>query len=86
MFDTKFLDEMAARIGEAVRASPAKDLEKNVRAVLGTLFTKLDLVTRQEFEVQAQVLLRTRERLEQLEQRLQALESGAKPGDPQAGA
>ena len=74
MFDTKFLDELAARIGDAVRASPAKDLEKNVRALLGTLFTRLDLVTREEFEVQAQVLLRTREKLEQLEARLQALE------------
>jgi hypothetical protein len=79
MFDTKFLDEMAARIGEAVRASPAKDLEKNVRAMLGTLFTKLDLVTRDEFEVQAQVLLRTREKLEQLEQRLKALEPPTEP-------
>jgi BMFP domain-containing protein YqiC len=70
---------MAARIGEAVRASPAKDLEKNVRAMLGTLFTKLDLVTRDEFEVQAQVLLRTREKLEQLEQRLKALEPPTEP-------
>ena len=41
MFDTKFLDELAARIGDAVRASPAKDLEKNVRALLGTLFNKI---------------------------------------------
>lgn len=75
MLDTKFLDDLAARVGEAVRASPAKDLERNVRAVLGTLFNKLDLVTREEFEVQAQVLLRTRERMEELERRVQSLEN-----------
>jgi BMFP domain-containing protein YqiC len=79
MFDTKFLDEMAARISEAVKSSPAKDLEKNVRALLASLFSRLDLVTREEFEVQAQVLLRTREKLEQLEQRLSALEEPPAP-------
>jgi hypothetical protein len=77
MFDTKFLDELAERIGEAVRASPAKDLEKNIRALLGTLFTRLDLVTREQFEVQAQILLRTREKLEQLEARLDALDKSS---------
>jgi BMFP domain-containing protein YqiC len=79
MFDTKFLDEMAARISEAVKSSPAKDLEKNVRALLASLFSRLDLVTREEFEVQALVLLRTREKLEQLEHRLSALEEPPAP-------
>ena len=79
MFDTKFLDELAERIGEAVRASPAKDLEKNIRALLGALFTRLDLVTREQFEVQAQILLRTREKLEQLEARLDALDKSSPP-------
>jgi ubiquinone biosynthesis accessory factor UbiK len=78
MFDTKILDELAQRIGEAVRASPAKDVEKNLRALLGSLFVKLDLVTRDEFEVQAQVLLRTREKLEQLEARVAALDGSSK--------
>jgi BMFP domain-containing protein YqiC len=77
MLTSKFLDDLATRIGDAIRASPAKDIEKNVRAALGSVFNKLDLVTRDEFEVQAQLLLRTRERLTQLEEKLRALEAAA---------
>jgi len=75
MLGAKFLDELAGRIGDVIRASPAKDLEKNVRTLLGSVFTRLDLVTRDEFEVQAQLLLRTREKLERLEQQIAALAS-----------
>ena len=85
MLNSKFLDDLADRIGEAIRSSPAKDIEKNVRAALGTVFTRLDLVTRDEFEVQAQLLLRTRERLEALEEKLRAYEA-AVGGQPAAGA
>lgn len=92
MASNKFLDELAAKIGEAIRSNPAKDLEKNVRAGLGSMFSKLDLVTRDEFEVQAQLLLRTRERLEALEEKLRAMEQeraattggAATPGGPGA--
>ncbi len=73
MLSAKFLDELAGRIGDVIRASPAKDLERNVRTLLGSVFTRLDLVTRDEFEVQAQLLLRTREKLERLEQQIAAL-------------
>jgi BMFP domain-containing protein YqiC len=54
--------------------SPAADLEKNLRALLASFFARLDLVTREEFDVQRQVLLRTREKLERLESQVAALE------------
>ena len=79
MLNTKFLDELAARIGQAVQNSPAKDIEKNVKAMLQGGLSRLDLVPRAEFDVQAQVLLKTREKLEALEQRLAELEARFPP-------
>jgi BMFP domain-containing protein YqiC len=73
-FNTHALDELAARIGKAIEASPAKDLEKNVKALLQGGLTRLDLVTRAEFDTQAKVLLRTREKVERLEARLAEIE------------
>jgi BMFP domain-containing protein YqiC len=73
------LNDLQSKVSEALRNSPAKDLEKNVRSLMNQGFTKLDLVTREEFDVQANVLARTRERLEALEARLAALEGGGKP-------
>ena len=70
MFDSKFLDEINARIAEIIAASPAKDIEKNMKAMMMTMFTKLDLVTREEFDIQVRVLQRTREKLDALEARL----------------
>jgi BMFP domain-containing protein YqiC len=74
--NTKALDDLAARIGKAIESSPAKDIEKNVKALLQGGLGRLDLVTREEFDTQAQVLLRTREKVERLEQRLAELEAG----------
>ena len=71
----KTLDEWAARIGKAIEGSPAKDIEKNVKAMLQGGLMRLDLVTRQEYETQAQVLLKTREKLERLELRVAELEA-----------
>lgn len=76
-FNSKTLDDLAARIGRAFEASPAKDFEKNVKAMLQSGLMRLDLVTRQEFDTQAQVLLKTREKLEKLEVRVAELERGA---------
>lgn len=84
MLKHKIIEEFTARISEVLAASPAKDLEKNLKATLAALFAKLDLVTREEFEVQAQVLARTREQLGALESRLAKLEQA--PSDPSAGA
>ena len=77
------LDELAARIGQAFQNSPAKDLEKNVKALLSGGLARLDLVTRQEFDIQREVLQRTREKVEALETRVAELETraaGVKPG------
>jgi BMFP domain-containing protein YqiC len=75
--NTQAFDELAARIGKAIENSPAKDIEKNVKALLQSGLMRLDLVTRQEFDTQAQVLLRTREKVERLEERLAELEGRA---------
>ncbi|MBI3147835.1 MAG: accessory factor UbiK family protein [Betaproteobacteria bacterium] len=79
MLDPKIIEEIGSKIEAVVKNSPMADLEKNARMVASGFFSKLDLVSRDEFEVQAQVLLRTRERLEQLEARVAALEGQAKP-------
>ncbi len=73
------LDELAARIGKAIEASPARDIERNVRALLASGLARLDVVTRQEFDVQAEVLARTREKLERLEARVAELEARFPP-------
>ena len=73
MLNPRSFEELAAKIGQAIENSPAKDIEKNVKAMLASGFARLDLVPRAEFDVQAQVLLRTREKLEALEKRLEAL-------------
>ena len=83
MFDPKFFEEINARIAEVIAASPAKDIEKNVKAMLAAMFTRLDLVTREEFDVQTQVLQRTREKLDAIEARLAQMDQtagGAGPG------
>ncbi|MFM7670194.1 MAG: accessory factor UbiK family protein [Betaproteobacteria bacterium] len=73
-----FLDELQHRIREVLQHSPAKDLEANLRAMLQQGFAKLDLLTREEFELQAEVLARTRAKLEALEKRVAELETGRK--------
>ncbi len=79
MATSRFLDELQARLSEVLAASPARDLEKNLRAVLTAGFARLDLVTREEFDVQAKVLARTRERLADLERRLAEIEGRSTP-------
>ncbi|HET9750764.1 MAG TPA: accessory factor UbiK family protein [Casimicrobiaceae bacterium] len=75
MLNSKTLDELAARIGKAFEASPAKDIEKNVKALLQSGLSRLDLVTREEFDVQVEVLRKTREKVERLEARVAELEA-----------
>ncbi len=69
-----FFDELGQKISETIANSPAKDIEKNIKSLLGSAFTKMDLVTREEFETQQQVLLKTREQLAILEQKMIELE------------
>lgn len=75
MINAQSLDDLAKRIGRAIEASPAKDLEKNVKALLASGLAKLDVVPRAEFDVQAKVLARTREKLDELERKVAELES-----------
>ena len=61
--------------GEVIRNSPAKDIEKNLRAMMNQGFQRMDLVTREEFDIQSKVLAKTREKLEALEAKVAALEN-----------
>lgn len=74
MQNQKLLDEINERVRAVLAQGPAADIEKNMRAMLTALFSRLDLVTREEFDVQRQVLIRTREKLAQLEAKLAELE------------
>lgn len=75
MNKANFLDELQAKIQQAIDSSPVKDVEKNVKAMLSQGFSKLDLVTREEFDIHLQVLAKTRARLETLEARVAELEA-----------
>jgi BMFP domain-containing protein YqiC len=70
-----FFNDLQNKINHAIQNSPAKDIEKNVKSMMTQGFAKLDLVTREEFDIQAQVLAKTRSRLELLETRLAELEA-----------
>lgn len=67
-------NDMQSKVEDAIRQSPAKDLEKNVRSLMTQGFQKMDLVTREEFDLQTQVLAKTRAKLEELEAKVSALE------------
>jgi BMFP domain-containing protein YqiC len=78
--ETRFIEELNKKISELVAATPAKDIEKNMRALLSSVFSRLDLVTREEFDVQARLLARAREQLDALESKVAELEARtAKP-------
>ena len=79
--DTKFLDELNKKIRDLLAASPAKDIEKNLRALMSSAFTRLDLVTREEFDVQQEVLARTRTKLDEMQARITELEKLVAPPD-----
>lgn len=73
----KLLDEINEKLKSVLAQSPAADLERNLRAMLGAAFARLDLVSREEFDIQREVLARTRARLAELEKQVAALESVA---------
>jgi BMFP domain-containing protein YqiC len=70
MRNQDLFEQIQRRIAEVLAQSPARDVEANLKAMMAGLFSRLDLVTREEFDVQREVLLRTREKLDQLEARL----------------
>ncbi len=71
----QFFDDLQNKINQILETSPAKDIEKNVRALLTQGLSKLDMVTREDFDAQALQLARIRERLDVLEKRLEELEA-----------
>ncbi len=73
----KLLDEINDKLKAVMAQSPAADLERNLRAMLGAAFARLDLVSREEFDIQREVLARTRARLAELEKQVAALESAS---------
>ena len=74
--NTKLIDDLHARVVGFLQQTPANEIGQNLKAALSASFTRLDLVTREEFDIQAQVLARTREKLAALEARIAALEGG----------
>ena len=73
--NSAFIDDIARRLSDLLAHTPVADFEKNARALLTSLFAKANLVTREEFDTQVNVLARTREKLAELESKLADLES-----------
>jgi BMFP domain-containing protein YqiC len=78
MEKSTFINDMQNKIHQVLENSPAKDIERNLKAMMSQGFAKLDLVTREEFDVQSQVLANTRARLEALEAQVATLEAQLK--------
>jgi hypothetical protein len=74
MSDKRLFDDLSERINEALRNSPAQDFEKNLRAMLAGWFDRMDLVLREDFEVQKKLLERAQAKLVELEARIADLE------------
>ena len=78
MLNNEKLNEISNKVREIVKDSPLPDIEKNIDALLKGMFTKMELVTREEFDVQTEVLKRTRQKLEELEKKLFEIEARKK--------
>jgi len=78
MLNNEKLSELSNKIREIVKDSPLPDIEKNIDALIKSMFTKMELVTREEFDVQTEVLKRTRQKLEELEKKLSEIEARKK--------
>lgn len=74
MTDPRLIDEIGAKLSEVLANSPARDVEKNLRALLASFFDRFDLVTREDFEVQKRVLERAHARIVELDARVIELE------------
>jgi len=74
VLNQQLIDEVSAKVRDMLSTSPARDIETNLRAMLAATFARFDLVTRHEFDIQTELLARTREKLAALEARLAALD------------
>lgn len=79
MLKADMLEQLQRRVSDLLKNTPAKDIEASMKTMLTGFFGRLDLVTREEFDVQREVLLRTREQLERLEARIREMEAKAAP-------
>jgi len=75
MQQNRLFEELSGKVSALLAQTPAKDVEKNLRALMTSFFGKLDLVTREEFDVQARLLARAREQLGALESKVAELEA-----------
>ncbi len=75
MINREKIQEISDKIREIIKNSPIEDMENNINALLRSMFTKLDLINREEFDIQTEVLKKTRLKLEVLEAKLKALET-----------
>jgi len=82
MIDRRLFEELNERMGEALRNSPAQDIERNLRALLAAWFDRLDLVLREDFEVQKKLLERAQAKLAKLEARIAELEARTQGKSP----
>jgi len=78
MIDKSKIQEISDKISKIIEDSPISDIEENINALLQSTFTKLNLISREEFDVQTQVLKRTRLKLEDLEKKIDALQTKSK--------
>jgi BMFP domain-containing protein YqiC len=78
MVDKQKIQEISKKIKDIISDSPINDIEENINALLRGMFTKMDLITREEFDVQTGVLKKTREKLESIEKKLSEIEKGIK--------
>jgi ubiquinone biosynthesis accessory factor UbiK len=78
MFSSQALNDLSNKINEIIKSSPLADMEKNINALIQGAFTKMELVSREEFDVQAEVLRNTRDKLVNLEAKLAVLEEKLK--------
>lgn len=81
MFDPKFFDELSKKLADSIPdnvKTMRSDMEKHFHNIIQSMFSKLDLITREEFDIQALILSKTRGKLEKLEQRVEALEKKKK--------
>ncbi len=78
MFNSQIIIDLSNKINRIIKSSPLADVEKNINALIQGAFTKMELVSREEFDVQAEVLRNTREKLVKLEAKLAELEEKTK--------
>ncbi|MFZ8943494.1 MAG: accessory factor UbiK family protein [Methylophilaceae bacterium] len=78
MTNRKKIQEISDKIREVIKNSPIEDMENNINALLKSIFTKMDLINREEFDIQTEVLRKTRLKLEAMEAKLRELETKLK--------